>query len=201
MANQPDTWSEVAKVAFSAQGGSDVQFDSITTTIDITFGEKGFDVIANLKGGRLVKFTPQEPTEITLEAYAVDAGTTTGTTGTGFVDLLYTPDVDQSDGIVIPFDRTRSKYRAIVMWTTDTGADAEDAISSPTNSALRVVAADGFFIKADPSYTDGELKWNIMHRTPPFDKSAVANVKVESINGTFTGTLAAIPAYTSSNKF
>lgn len=199
---QPDIWSEVAKVAFSAQGGSDVQFDSITSTVDITFGEKGFDVIATLKGGRLVKFTPQEPTEITLEVYPVDAGTDTGTTGKGFFGMLHTEDTDQADGgIVIPVDRTRTKYRAIITWTDNASADAEDAIVSPTNSGMRVVAADGFFIKADPSYTDGEQKWNIMHRTPPFDKSAVANVKVESIDGIVTGTLAAVPSYTSSVKF
>lgn len=198
---QPDIWSEVAKVAFSAQGGSDVQFHSITSTVDITFGEKGFDVIATLAGGRLVKFTPQEPTEITLEAYAVDAGTDTETTGKGFFDLLHTTDTDQSDGIVIPVDRTRTKYRAIVMWTDLTSADAQDEITSPTNSAMRVVAADGYFIKADPSYTDLELKWTIMHRTPPFDKSGNANVKVESIDGLVTGTLVAVPSYTSSVKF
>lgn len=196
---QPDMWSETAKVAFSAQGGSDVQFDTITSTVDITFGEKGFDVIATLKGGRLVKFTPQEPTEITLEAYPVEAGTNTGTTGNGFFDLLHTTDTSQP--IVIPVDRTRTKYRAIIMWTDDTTANAEDVISSPTNSALRIVAADGFFIKADPSMTDGEVKWTVMHRTPPFDKSANANVKVESINGIDTATLIAVPSYTSNTKF
>lgn len=199
---QPDMWSEVAKVAFSAQGGSDIQFDSLTSTVDITFGEKGFDVISTIKGGRLVKFTPQEPTEITLEAYPVDAGTDTGTTGKGFFGMLNTEDTDQTDGgIVIPVDRTRNKYRAIVMWTDSTSADAEDSITSPTNSALRVVAADGYFIKADPSFTDGEKKWTIMHRTPPFDKSGNANVKVESIDGIVTGTLAAVASYTSSTKF
>lgn len=199
---QPDIWSEVAKVAFSAQGGSDVQFDSITTTIDITFGEKGFDVIATLSGGRLVKFTPQEPTEITLEVYPVDAGTDTGTTGKGFFGMLHTEDVDQATGgIVIPVDRTRTKYRAIITWTDNASADAEDVITSPTNSGMRVVAADGYFIKADPSNTDGEQKWNIMHRTPPFDKSGTANVKVESIDGIVTGTLTAVPSYTSVVKF
>lgn len=202
MANQPDIWSEVAKVAFSAQGGSDIQFDSITSTVDITFGEKGFDVIATLAGGRLVKFTPQEPTEIALEAYPVDAGTDTGTSGKGFFGMLHTEDADQATGgIVIPVDRTRTKYRAIVTWTTNASADAQDEIDSPTNSGMRVVAADGFFIKADPSYTDGEQKWTIMHRTPPFDKSGAANVKVESIDGIVTGTLAAVPSYTSVVKF
>lgn len=196
---QPDIWSEVGKVSFAVQGGADVQFHTITTTVDITFGDKGFDVIATLAGGRLVKFTPQEPTEITLEAYPVDAGTDTGTTGKGFFDFLHT--VDTSQPVVIPVDRTRVKYRAAIMWTDDASANAEAQVVSPTNYALRVVAADGYFIKADPSFTDGELKWTIVHKTPPFDKSGTANVKVESVSGSATATLTPLASYTDSVKF
>ena len=50
-----DTWSETAKIAIAAQSGSDVQFVTITETVDIDIGAKDFDVIATLAGGRLVK--------------------------------------------------------------------------------------------------------------------------------------------------
>jgi len=87
-------WSETALVGIAAQGGTDVKFASITETVDIDIGDKDFDVIATLAGGRLVKFTPQEPTTITLEAYPVDAATTgftTATTGAGFSIMLTMP--------------------------------------------------------------------------------------------------------------
>ena len=81
-----DSWSETALISITAQGGSDVQFACLTETVDLDIGDKDFDVINSLCGGRIVKFNPQEPTSITLEAYPLEAGTATGTTVTGFFD-------------------------------------------------------------------------------------------------------------------
>ena len=120
MAQNDGAWSETALVSIAAQAGTDVKFASITETVDIDIGDKDFDVIATLSGGRLVKFTPQEPTTITLEAYPIQAGTDTGTTGLGFFDLMHTQDA--SVPIRITNDRTRSKYRVLVLWTNDATA-------------------------------------------------------------------------------
>lgn len=193
-----DTWSETAKVSISAQSGSDVHFQTITETVDIDIGDKDFDAIATLAGGRLVKFNPQEVTEITFEAYPVEAGTADGTTGTGFFDLMNSQDTSEAQTISV--DRDRDKYRVAIMWT-DASVDAEDAVTSPTNSALRIVAADGFFTSVKPSYTDKVLKFTVKFKVPPFDKSGSANVKMESVDGTDTATLAALASYTSSAKW
>lgn len=196
---QPDVWSEVAKIGISAQAGGDIAFHSLTETVDINIGDKSFDVISTLSGGRLVKFTPQDVTEITLETYPVEAGTDTGAVGKGFFDLINTADTSQP--VVIPVDRTRSKYRIAIMWTDDTSAVAESQIVAPTNYALRVVASDGYFISAKPAMTDGVTKFTVMYRVPPFDKSGSANVKIESIGGSATATMTAIASYTSSVKW
>jgi len=194
-----DTWSELAKVAIAAQSGSDVAFQSITETVEIDIGEKGFDVIATLSGGRLVKFTPQEPTEITLEAYPVDAGTDSGTTGKGFFDLLNSADTTQP--ILVSADRVRNKYRIAIMWTDSTAAGAESAVVTPTNQALRIAAADGYFTSVKPSFTDGVLKFTITYKVPPFDKDGTANVRIESVSGSTTATMTALASYTSTVKF
>lgn len=201
MVSVPDTWSETAKVAVAAQSGSDVQFSSLTETVDIDIGNKDFDVIATLSGGRLVKFTPQEPTTITLEAYPVQAGTDSGTTGEGFFDLMNTQDTSQP--VVVSQDRIRSKYRIAIMWTTDTASTtyAESQIVSPTQACMRVVAADGFFTSVKPSMTDGVLKFTVTYKVPPFDKTGTANVKIESVDGSATATLTALASYTSSTKW
>jgi len=193
-----DTWSETAKLAIAAQAGADVQFITITETVDIDIGDKDFDVIATLAGGRLVKFTPQEPTTITLEAYPVEAGTDTGAAGKGFFDLVNTADTSQP--VTVSVDRTRTPYRMAIMWT-DASVDAEAQVITPTNSALRVVAAEGYFLSAKPSFTDGVLKFTVSYKTPPFDKSGDANVKVESIAGTATATMTALASYTSTVKW
>ena len=194
-----DSWSELAKVAIAAQSGSDVAFQAITETVDMDIGEKGFDVIATLSGGRLVKFTPQEPTEITLEAYPVDAGTDTGATGKGFFDLLNSADTTQP--VSVSADRVRSKYRIAIMWTDSILAGAESAVVTPTNQALRVAAADGYFTSVKPSFTDGVLKFTITYKVPPFDSLGTANVKIESISGTTTATMTALASYTSTVKW
>lgn len=196
----PDMWSETALVAISAQGGSDVAFASLTETVDIDIGDKDFDVVATLSGGRLVKFNPQEPTSITLEAYPLDAGTDTGTTGKGFFDLMNTQDTDMTDGLTVKADRTRNKHRIAVMWTDSSTTDATAQIVTPTNSALRVVAADGYFTSVKPSFTDGQLKFTVVYKTPAFDKSGTENVVIQSVSGSATGTLAALSSYTSTVK-
>lgn len=193
------TWSENAFVAISVASGSDIKFHVLTETVDIDIGDKDFDVIATLSGGRLVKFTPQEPTTITLEAYPIEAGTDTGTTGKGFFDLMNTQDDSQAQQIVL--DRTRTKYRIALLWTDQTipaVTTANGEIVSGS-SGLRIVASDGFFTSVKPSFTDGVLKFTITYKVPAFDKAGSANVKIESCDT--SATLPALASYTSSAKW
>lgn len=194
-----DSWSEIGFVSITAQGGSVVEFRTLTETVDIDIGDKDFDLIQAISGGGIVKFNPQDPTEITLEAYPVEAGTDTGAVGKGFFDLLHTADATQS--ISIPVDHTRTKYRMALLWTDKAAATtAEEAlVTVSTESGLRILCADGFFVSAKPSFTDGVLKWTVKFKVPAFDKSVVANVKIESTDG--SADMAAPAAYTSSVKF
>jgi len=200
MAQLDGAWSETALVAISGQSGTDVKFACITETMDVDIGDKDFDVIATLCGGRLVKFTPQDVTTITFEAYPVEAGTegfTSATTGTGFFDLMNT--VDASQPLSISVDRTRTKMRVAIMWTDKAAETDATAEITSTNSALRIVAADGYFTSVKPSFTDGVLKFTVIFKIPPFDKTGAANVKIESTAG--ADTLPALASYTSSAKW
>jgi len=199
MSSQFDgAWSETALVGIAAQSGSDMAFQAITETVDIDIGDKDFDVIATLGGGRLVKFTPQEPTTITLEAYPVEAGTDSGTTGLGFFDLLNTTSASQPQDLDV--DRTRSKYRIAIMWTDlSTATTANEAIGT-NNAALRVVAAHGYFTSVKPSFTDGVLKFTVTYKVPPFDSSGTANVAIQSTD-IAGATLTALASYTSTTRW
>lgn len=194
-----DSWSEVGLCSITTQGGTVVEFKTLTETVDISIGDKEFDSMPMISGGRVVKFTPQEATEITLEAYPVEAGTDTGAVGKGFFDLLNTADATQP--VSISVDHTRSKYRMALLWTdkADATTAEEGLLTSATESGLRILAADGFFTSAKPSFTDGILKWTVKFKVPAFDKSATANVKIESTDG--TADMPAPAAYTSSVKF
>ena len=199
----PDLWSETALIAISGQAGTDVKFACMTETVDIDIGDKDFDVINSLCGGRLVKFTPQDVTTVTLEAYPLQAGTegmATATTGTGFFDLMNT--IDTANPLVIANDRTRTPYRIAVMWTDkSTETDATAAITTPTNTALRFVAAGGYFTSVKPSFTDDTLKFTVNYKVPAFDSAGSANIKLESVAGATTATMTALASYTSTVKF
>jgi len=108
--------------------------------------------------------------------------------------------LDNTQPIVCLADRTRTKYRMAIMWT-DAAVDAEAQVIAPTNYALRVAAADGFFTKVTPSFTDGILKFTVTYKVPAFDKDGTANVKIESVGGATTATLTSLASYTVSTKW
>ena len=192
-----DSWSEIGYVSITVLSGSAVEFRTLTETVDIDIGDKDFDAIPLINGGRVVKFNPQEPTEITLEAYPVEAGTVSGAVGKGFFDLLNTQDASQP--LSVNVDHTRTKYRMTLLWTDSTSVTTAETIVSGAKAGLRVMCADGYFTSAKPSFTDGILKWTVKYKVPAFDKSASANVKIESTDG--TADLTAPAAYGASAKW
>jgi len=192
-------WSETALIGITGHDDdNDMNFHAITETVDIDIGDKDFDTIATLSGGRLIKFTPQEPTTITLEAYPVEAGTDSGTTGKGFFDLMHTQDASEPQDIDV--DRVRTQYRIAILWTNNTSITAANQLVGTAYAGLRVVAADGYFTSVKPSYTDGILKFTVVYKVPPFDSSGSANVVIQStdIGG---ASITALVSYTSTNKW
>ncbi len=195
-----DAWMEVCIVAISKIGGSDLQFAALTETIDFDIGEKDIEGLPLVNGGRVTKWTPEGDSTITFEAYPLEAGTDTGTTGKGFFDLMHT--VDAAVPIRITNDRNRDKYRVLVLWTNDPTPTTAQSVIANTYSAMRIGMAEGHFTSVKPSFTDGDLKFTVMYKVAAFDKSASGNVMMESCAGTTAGDiLPAIAAYTTSNKF
>lgn len=199
-----DGWSEWALAAVAAQSGTDIKFAAVTATIDIDMGDKDFESIAMLSGARMVKFIPETDTTVTLEMYPEEAGSgdiSAATTGTGVFDLLHAEDTTQPYSIVAATART--KYRLCILWTDKTTeTDATAQIIAPTNQAIRFVAADGYFISAKPSFTDGILKWTVKYKVPPFDSAGNENIMVESVySSSTTYTMTALQSYTSTVKW
>lgn len=192
-------WSETCLIGITAVAGtSNMAFHAITETVDIDIGNKDFDVIATLSGARVVKFTPQEPTTITFEAYPQRAGTATGSTGEGFFGMLQTEST--TEPLDIDTDNTRTKHRVAIMWTNlSTATTAEEEIGT-NYAALRVVAANGYFTSVKPSFTDGILKFTVTYKVPPFNASGTANVAIQSTDVT-GATLTALASYTSTTNW
>ncbi len=195
-----DAWMETCLIAISILDGSNIQFAGVTETVDFDIGEKDIEGIPLVNGGRVTKFTPEGDSSITFEAYPLQAGTDTGSTGLGFYDLMHTVDADEP--IRITNDRNRDKYRVLVLWTNDTTMTTAEAVTVNTYSALRIGMADGHFTSVKPSFTDGVLKFTVTFKCAAFDKSGTGNIMMESSAGLDAGDiLPAIASYTSSNKF
>lgn len=192
----PDSYSETAFVAISTKGGTEHEFMTITETVDIDIGAKEFDVVNTIGGGRLVKFSPQEPTEITLDAYPVQVSQGSGgagAAGLGFLDLMYTTS-DTTQPIRIQNDRTRTKIRCAVLWTSDTSVSSATAATTGTNAAFRIVAKNGYMTSYKESFTDGVKKATVKMKFPAFGKDGSANVYFESTDG--SANLSAFGTYT-----
>ena len=195
-----DAWMETCLVAISIIDGSNLQFAALTETIDFDIGEKDIEGIPLVNGGRVTKWNPEGDSSITFEAYPLQAGTDSGTTGLGFFDLMHS--VDSAVPIRITNDRNRDKYRVLVLWTNDPTPTTAQASTADTFSALRIGMADGHFTSVKPSFTDGILKFTVTYKCAAFDKSGAGNVMIESCAGSSgTDILPAVAAYTSSNKF
>lgn len=190
--SQPDTWSETGLVSFTKEGGDEIQAYTITETVDITTGDKDFDVIATLAGGRLKQFTPQEPMEITLEAYPVEAGTadTSDEELKGFFDMLWGGVGSAgSQPIEISSDLKREELRVTVLWTDDTSITDATADVPINHAGFRVIAKNGHVTAVNPSFTDEVLSYEITFKVPPFDKEGNSNISVQSTDGTATMTM------------
>lgn len=204
-----DGWSEYALVSLAAQGGSEIAFQSITSSIDIDMGDKDIESMAMLNGARMVKFLPQGDTTVTMEMYPEEAGVgdiSAATSGTGIFDLFHVDVANTYAGedtiqpYAISAAKARSQFRLCILWTNKTSASsATEEIATPFQ-AKRFTAADGYITSAKPSFTDGLLKWTVKFKVPPLDSAASANIKIESLVGGSTN-LDSLNSYTESTKF
>lgn len=193
-----DAWMETCFVSIAQIGGSDVHFGALTETIDFDGEEKDIEGIPNVAGGRITKIMAQSDAEITMEVYALQAGTHSGTTGNGFYDLLYTSDGTQ--GISITNDRVRKKCRLAILWTDDNTVTSAAGATGSSAKAFRLAWANGYFTKVKESFTDGILKATITFKCVPFNKAGTdGNFIKQSSDG--SAALSAFSGYSTSNNF
>jgi hypothetical protein len=195
----PDVWREKCLVSISeraAGSGSSTptEFAGIIETVDIDLGEKGLDIVALVNGGRVVKFNPMEETTIKFEAYPTDA-----TSGASLIQHFMGNTLDSSQPISATVNHARKLYRVAIEWTDDTSKASAETITLADKRALRFVSADCYLTSMKPSFTDYNLKFTFEFKVAPFDKSAAANIKFESSDG--TAVIPALGNYNESQKW
>jgi hypothetical protein len=189
-----DTFSEVALITITRQGGTDTSYAAIIESFKESGGAKDFESIATTSGGRLKKFNPQEDFEVTIEGYGLEIGTDTGTTGLGWYDLMHTEDTSQPMSISV--DRTRDNFRLSIMVTDNASQTSATAVTVTGDKAMRKTYKNGHFTNVESDFGDKVMKFSITFKCPPFDSSGSANVTYESTDGTDAKVLPAISTYT-----
>jgi len=194
-------WSETALVAIAYYGSgsetsNDIQFASLTETIDIDMGDKDIDQVASIGGGRLVKKVPQDITTITLEMYPLDID---AIGGTGVAQLFHDTKAnwDSSEPLEVTSSRNRELYRIAILWTDDTSVTTGNGAVTSGSNAYRIIFAHAYCTSAKPSFTDGVLKVTATFKVPAFNPNGVGNIHEQSIDG--TATLNALNTYNSTN--
>lgn len=182
----PGQWTEIAFVAIADEAGNEYQFGTITDTLDIAWGARDVEPIACLSAGRVVKFIPEDVTEISLELFPVGISSN-GTTPNGihawFMGLAPTA----TSGVVT---FARKRFRVTVLWTNQTVTLAAGAIAS--GQSLRFSFWSCYLTDASLDFTDDILKASCTFKCPPYDRSGSGLFKAEEAD---TATLAALPMF------
>ncbi len=199
-----DAWMEKCYIAISLYGGTEMNFQAITDSVNIEPGEKDIESIPLVSGNRITKYVPEKETTITFEAYPVQIGTeSSGTTGKGFVDLLHP--TTAATPLVIPNNLTRTKARILVLWTNKPSVTTASEVGSATTycyAGVRFGMCEAYISSVKTDFTDKIQKWTIIAKCAAFDKSADANIMWESAAASsITDYLPAIAAYATTNKF
>ena len=133
----PELWTNACLVSIAKQGGDNVEFAAITEDIDIDPGMRDIIQINGVGGGCTTEHVPQTLGTMTINAFPLEIGTPSGTTGLGFWDLLQTADTAQA--LEIGNSKNRDKIRIALLWTDDRFVtSAADAISDTTATITRI---------------------------------------------------------------
>ena len=188
MTHVVDTWTETCLIEITKKDDSPVQFAAITETVDIDQGDKDIEQIANLKGGRILKYVPQEITTITFEGYPLDVDSAGGT---GVSQMFQGYTWDTTEPMITKSSITRDKFQVAILWTNDTAATTASGTTSTTTDAYRWWATNCRMVSCKPSFTDGVLKFTFAFKVAPFDRTGTAQINEESGDQTAVGTIAA----------
>ena len=174
----PDTWTETALISIEKLSGSQVQFASITDTMDISEGDYPGESIATIAGGRIWKQSSKEDGEITLELYPLELDTVTGV---GLFQHFTGGTWDTSEPLAtdVAFtstDRERDQFRIVILWTNDAAATAANVSTSASTDSLRFAAMGCRLVSHKASFTDGILKITATFKYPAYSKDGTVKM-------------------------
>src|SRR3990167_9064756 len=202
----PDAWDEVALVSIYRKGDTttgEVNFATITETIDLNEGDYPGESIPNSAGGRIWHQSPQEDGEITLELYPVGLGVTTGVglfqqwhqvSGTPPAAYDTAEPMASDSSWLAGQNKVRDSFRVSILWTNDPASVATAAAATAASTdSLRFYATDCRIISHKTSWTDKIVKTTVTFKFPSWNKAGTARIGLW--DGGLATALGALGAY------
>lgn len=194
-----EAWTDCAKVTITAQAASlvNLEFYSLTESIDISDGSRDIESTPVLCGGKITRLKPQEDCEITMKCYPVLGFNPVATgTGTGLDDLFYdtlTTIETSNQYRVSSTSGTRKKFRIAILWTDEASVTNAIGALAKTTQALRYACRNAYMTDIKRSFAaDGLLSYDVTFKYAPRQKDGRLNIIIESQNASAAATLAAL---------
>lgn len=182
----PSAWTERCFIAIASAGQTtDTEYRGITNKISIERGEKGMESEALLNGGRVVKFTPETDTTVSMTITPVNVELASSLSQQ-YNDNRQSGIFDITEPIVSTNRPSRQKYRVTILWTEDPSVTSAITQPAATYPAYRMQLTNAYMTKHSPGeYTpDGYLSYEVEFKIPAFTKAAAGNITEESTYGT-----------------
>lgn len=192
-----DQWTELALIEIQRFNDSNAyQFGSLTDTIDLDIGDKAIESTPLVNGGRVVKYTPEADSTITLEIFPVGVRGNQPTPA-GLMNWFYGDEAGTTHGTGKGFKfinkNSRYKFRVAVLWTSTFPLPASVSGVQTSGDHFRISFWGCYLTSCKIAYTDDILTGTVSFVCPPFTKAGSGAIGIEEAN---TQELPAMQNYT-----
>lgn len=180
-------WYDKAFISISPLSGAETEMRAKTTTLSISGGAFDVEGIETF-GGKVTRVGTRDDIEIKFDAIVVQPG-----------DIDWLQQGETTSTITSSTTFTARQMRLTFLWTDQTSVTSAVQAITSTNQAYRRVYANAYCTNAELNMDAGDyLKGNLTFKLATDDSTGTQNYKYEA-KGTESGTMSAIPAFTSSS--
>ena len=177
----PDSWKELCQMSVISEGNSAVSWDGMTEDITaMDWGEKDIEGMPLLNGGRVVKFTSMTDESLTIKIYDTKADDQAVDSAIQYFHKQTASDIAQP--IIVDNTITRQKFGIVLLWAETLGANAV-TLPAISKTAYRIQIINAYMTKYTPSFDDKQKSAEVTFKWAPFSKTAKANKREESTDG------------------
>lgn len=185
-------WMKQPYISISRVDGSEMQFRSRTSSLNISGGNFDIEGIETF-GGKVTRVGTQDDIEITMDIFPISAENDD-------FDALFHGHTSGTSAIT---STTKRKHRICMLWTDKSGVTSGAQAIASGSDAYRRIYAEGYITNMEVSQDAGEeLKGTITYKTAVVDETDSSNIKIQSCTPSGTPvSLGAVPSYTSNVKY